>query len=307
MHVFPLPNLPEKSSNYVLRRMPLTQLIGFALISKRTKDQAERLNVKMKSVDVWIDEAIKIFIWADSDERIPSVFVKFLVSQAPNDPGKREFTLRTREGKTWPKFGARQFLDHALEVCNEVCIIRITLLCDKIDCDGNKICDMFDGLTIESLSVCFEHLQLVNPFFQQMLTKFSRQSKMVSWMGNPFPHDDSHRIQIILCQFIHSVHLPAKLFSNVRVLLDGLLIADAVLLWNMDKMCLKDVNIFLKHWIHGSNTKLESASLRLDAQVMEMRMFSKCYSKMWNTRWHLRSGNLCILGQMDQKNTLEAK
>ncbi|CCD73096.1 F-box domain-containing protein [Caenorhabditis elegans] len=263
MAVFTLLNLPEKSLNYVLRRMPLTELIGFALISKTTKDQAERLNVKMRSLNVSLDGAIRIHISDGSDNVFPPPwFFKFLVSKVPKQPSKREFILMTSGGRNWtnPEFGVRQFLDHVLEIWH---LTKIYLCCLEIDCDANTIRDMFDGLEISLFQIFFRNL--VNPFVQKMLTTFSRQSEQVSWRGNPFPLEDSHKIQAILGQFIHSVYLPS--YFNDIIPLNDLLIADNVSIC-IGELRLRDVNIYLKYWIHGSNTKLECVRLYLDRRVM---------------------------------------
>ncbi|CAB07216.1 F-box domain-containing protein [Caenorhabditis elegans] len=175
MSIFPLLNLPEKSLNYVLRRMPLTELIGFALISQTAKNHVENLNIKMRDVLVGLEDNIRFYIRADRNNFVASAFFSFDINQVLEQPGKREFILKTSEGQTWtnPGLGVRQFLDHVLEIGHHP---ELSIFFNKIDCDEDTICDMFDVLALETFAMYIGNF--VNIFYQKMLKYYLKNKKV---------------------------------------------------------------------------------------------------------------------------------
>lgn len=110
--------------------------------------------------------------------------------------------------------------------------------------------EMFDGINFGKFTTrIFQNLK--GSYYQKGLKTFSLQSDSVDLIANPF--DDPIQMNAVLCQNLHETSL--KWFFKAQP--EDLLISNSRYLSISEDMNSKKVNLFLKHWIHGSNKRME--------------------------------------------------
>lgn len=226
--------------------------IGFSLTSKNAKLQTKRLGLKAEDVHLEIRSGIIIHISLQHT----FTYFKFYTNEYRTSEHRLEeecinmyLCTRLGEWKT-PIFRVRQFLDHVLDIFHVTNISELEITTDHFE---TTIYDSFDKLEIESFSMY--HIDLNRLSLQYALKKFSRKANQLSILmsRNPFTAETSKQLQVVLTRNMDHI----VLYHPIKYDLNDLFVTNTYSL--MVDMKIEDVNMFLKHWIHGLDRKLELA------------------------------------------------
>ncbi|KAF1745937.1 hypothetical protein GCK72_022385 [Caenorhabditis remanei] len=264
---FPLLSLPDKALVLVAGCMKYTEIVLFSLASNKTKEVVKSLNLSVKHVSVTIKDIIRILFDTDDDspssmvwsfyprednaghEPIP-VYMPACVSVASVRDIVTQQNLMKYQN---PGRSIREWVDHAQYIFS----------IDKIGCLSfkNETCQ-FDWISLKNVFGKIDISMLVfNELCSlkcaQLAVRHFSSARCVTAFCSSFNDPSGYRN--ILIQNFDALVLGYEDMS-LKIGLDDLLLMNSKKISiQSETLTDKMINQFLKHWIEGSNPRMEKA------------------------------------------------
>ncbi|KAF1760300.1 hypothetical protein GCK72_008547 [Caenorhabditis remanei] len=252
---FPLLRLSENVIIEVIKNFPLTQLFEFSLVSSKTKKLVSALELKLRVFDIIISHSIRVNVLNERSD-LNLYLYKDLNDQNGLLPVDITLPVAAYVGYedtrilASPPYNFSDWLNHIQSVfcCNQSPKVFFCQGCERFGIESLKE-------TIGNINTLIPIDVLTDESIRKVLKCFNVSSKL--HLGrNPF--EEACQIQQIFIR------------NYKRILFDGVYSLDDMLLINSESVefhhrpTQKQCNQFLKHWIRGSNPRLQYIELAID-------------------------------------------
>ncbi|EFP01286.1 hypothetical protein CRE_24516 [Caenorhabditis remanei] len=261
----PLLRLPDNAIERVLRHIGELETVAFSLLSNRTKQFVESMNLECSIIAIYIEDDFKVrvvptvrslnFEFKDYQVSIDNPSPQNIETKVSMDD--YEFTYRR------PGYRFEEWMSHILEIFQARSILDFK---KKLP-DLKSFRKCLDSYRVMSIS---EDLNTID--IREILKLFSVQKELVLG-SNPF----SNKIE---CNpFLHEVYIQnydmLYLVEWTKIEVDDLLTMNAKFLQiECPIITERDMNRFIKHWMAGSNPRLEHLDISFhDGRVWENRVW----------------------------------
>ncbi|KAF1760302.1 hypothetical protein GCK72_008549 [Caenorhabditis remanei] len=255
---FPLLRLPDNVIIKVLENLRLRQLFFISLLSTNVKNHVTSLGLRVDCVNIFISRMIRLVVF------IGRTYFHFIIYNDSNDQNAgalpADITLPVAPGYlrnqdpiiqlTTPLFNFSKWLNHIRTV---FCYNKPPNLIFDQGCERFELRSLKASIRNVDLLVVF--IQSPDIQYKNILKFFNAPNKMYL-QTNPF--EDTCQIQQIFIQNFQSLA-----FHDVYSLDDMLLINSEKVEFSRP-ISQKQFNQFLKHWIRGSNPRLQRISLKIN-------------------------------------------
>ncbi|KAF1760735.1 hypothetical protein GCK72_008984 [Caenorhabditis remanei] len=250
---FPLFRLPENVIIKVIKNLSIDPLFEFSLISTKTKNVAASLGTTAHAVRITIFRDVDVSVYFGScimGLTFYSNSVDALIHLDSNQPISAHSVNVNRLVRSSTPFSFNNWLDH----------IQSVFCCNKppnvIFWHGNERFEM-ESLknVIKSVDhlVVFEH----NTVFRiREILKYFKNPNELTLERNPY--EEACEVQKFFIQNYNN------LVFRDDVSLDDILLVNSERVELSRPISQKQFNRFLKHWIHGSNPRLQYMNLFID-------------------------------------------
>ncbi|KAF1760304.1 hypothetical protein GCK72_008551 [Caenorhabditis remanei] len=252
---FPLLRLPENVIIKVLKNLWLSQLFKFSLVSSETKNLVTSLGLKASDVDIIISRSIRVAVYVgenlknhltldfykDSNDQNAVADISLSVDAPFDYEGTRIQTSILFNFSNWLKH------IQSLFCLNQPRNVFFYQGCERFQLQSLK--DAIGNVNFLSL------FNQINVLSREVLKHFNTPSRLFLWM-NPF--EEACQIQQVFLQNFETIAF-RNFFS-----LDDMLLANSVRVDLCHPISQKQFNQFVKHWIRGSNPRLQCMSLSID-------------------------------------------
>ncbi|CAL2038538.1 unnamed protein product [Caenorhabditis brenneri] len=260
MNTIPLHQLPEEAFKCVLQSMEIYDQLAYSLCSRNTKKAIKSLNLTAEEINLCISNSIEFdirfknylvfwtymdygYYFLDEEFRVP-VCIKVSASDNTNE------TLAEWELK-FQNFAIEEWLHHFCEVLHHPRL-------DDLFFNDNRINNDF----IKPVQIVIEGLQLVSFSLGELLTPEFTKKALESFHN--YDKFDIDRVPFGRYEVQKMDKFLVQNLSKLCIRRAERLHIDHVLLANCEKLKLmrtmftdKDLNVFLKLWICGSNSRLK--------------------------------------------------
>ncbi|KAF1745933.1 hypothetical protein GCK72_022381 [Caenorhabditis remanei] len=267
---FPLLSLPDEALALVVGCMKYTEIVLFSLASNKTKEVVKSLNLSVKHVSVTIEDIIRILF--DTDDDSPSSMVWSFYPREDNAGHKpipvympARVSVASVRGMVTER-NLKEYQNPGLSVQEWVNHMQFIFSCSEIEflLFENETCQ-FDWISLKNV---FGKIDIDTLFFNelcslkcaQLAVRHFPSARCVTAFCSSF--NDPSRYRNILIQNLDSLVLGFKDMSLKIGLDDLLLINSKEISIRSPTLTNKMVNQFLKHWIEGSNPRMENARFR---------------------------------------------
>ncbi|EFO94597.1 hypothetical protein CRE_06117 [Caenorhabditis remanei] len=249
-HTFPLFRLPENAIIHVLQTMGLKQLLTISLVSTKTKRLVASLGLKACDVFIEISRVIRLNVEIGGSRFVLDFYNDSNVQNDITLPVDAFFQLEFKRIQSSTPFNFSDWMNH----------IRTTFFCIK----SPSVCfdqssERFDIGSlknaignVDNLSVTYE----VTDVFTNEILKYFNTPNELSLERNPF--DEACEIQKLFIQSFEFIEI-----DNVHSL-DDMLLVNSEKVYFYHPTTQKQFNRFVKHWIRGSNPRLQRMSVSID-------------------------------------------
>ncbi|KAF1764633.1 hypothetical protein GCK72_004582 [Caenorhabditis remanei] len=270
---FPLLRLPDNAQRKVLNGFDSVQLINFSLLSNNAKQLAKSLNLTIDSINLYADDDfIEINTYVNYEQSLglafyppePSTGIQSVRGTVPIYVPRRVKAEKNFEDIMEfenPGMSISEWLKLLKEVFNHPPVLDISWT--EPDClfDMKSLKDTVNGFSVG------EHTFTEQCSIEcaQLALKNMPESKTVLFegpaFGNPVDYQDMliqnvKRLVIGSCDDLHSFDL--------KISLDDILLINSEWIEIISRHVTdKMINRFLKHWIKGSNPRMEHMRIRM--------------------------------------------
>ncbi|KAF1760318.1 hypothetical protein GCK72_008566 [Caenorhabditis remanei] len=251
---FPLLRLPKNVIIKVIKNFPLNQLFVFSLVSTKTKNLVTSLGLKASDVDIIFWRGIRVIVFIGKSHLVLDFYKDSIDLNAAVDITLPVAAYVVCEGprtqSTTPLFNFSDWLNHIKTVfcCNQPSKVFFCLGCERLEIDSLK--EIIGNANKLILST-----SLTDDESRKVLKCFNTLNELYLYK-NPF--ENACQIQQIFIQNCEIVE-----FFGVYSLDDMLMVnSEQVKFWR--PISLKQFNQFMKHWIRGSNPRLQRMYLPID-------------------------------------------
>ncbi|EFP02192.1 hypothetical protein CRE_25022 [Caenorhabditis remanei] len=268
---FSLLGLPKNAQRKVLNGFDAVQLINFSLLSNNAKTLVRSLNFTIAQITLCADEDfIEIQAIVDKEQSVGWIFY-------PPEPSSRIQPVRgtvpifvpnlVKAEKNFeetiyfknPKMSISEWLTLIIEVFNHPPILDI--LWTKPDC-------LFDMKSIKGI---VERFNVGSHFFTrncgvecaQLALRTMSESRTLAIASPAFANPAEYQDILILNS--KSIFIGFSFDFDLKISLDDILIINSKLIHIMSRHITdKTINRYLKHWIQGSNPRMENMRLEFE-------------------------------------------
>ncbi|EFO94602.1 hypothetical protein CRE_06131 [Caenorhabditis remanei] len=250
---FQLLRLPENVIIEVIKNFPLTQLFEFSLVSSKTKNLVSSLELEASDVHILICRSIRVAVYIGENHLTLDFYRGSNNQNAVADmtlPVDAPIDFEGTRIQTSILFNFSNWLKHiqSLFCLNQPLNVFFYHGCERFEVQSLK-----DAIgNVNFLSLCN---QLTNVLSREVLKHFNTPSRLFLWK-NPF--EEACQIQQIFLQNFETISF-RNFFS-----LDDMLLANSVRVDLWHPISQKQFNQFVKHWIRGSNPRLQRMDLPID-------------------------------------------
>ncbi|EFO93335.1 hypothetical protein CRE_24766 [Caenorhabditis remanei] len=258
---FPLLNLPPEAISHVLKSMNINEFITISFLSKRAKLSVEAMELKSPNVIVQIDEFVNIFmtlgenIWrwsfhGDETENgtmnraLPNKFTELSIYQGPIEWSMEDLSVKKWISHFQTTFHFSKF--YSLQFYTDSLMYNIEEIKATV---GN-----FDKLLLSRNGTNNEGYDLLVKYF------------VPRWLvldGGAF--ECLERPKEVLIQNYDELEITSV--GGVSIKLDDLLMVNSkVVTIGYINWTEKEINRFIKHWMKGSNPRLEILEIFLTSR-----------------------------------------
>ncbi|EFO90262.1 hypothetical protein CRE_23080 [Caenorhabditis remanei] len=254
-HTFPLFRLPENAIVHVLQNMDLNQLLIISLVSMKTKNLVSSLGLEPSHVDICIESGISLSMFIGK----PHLAVDFYNdSNDQNELLPTDITLPVAAyvGYKGPPiqsstpFNFSKWLYHIKTIfcCTQPPNFQFAEGWEKFGIESLKE-------AIGSVNILIPHHLLTNDSSRRVLKHFNSPSGLFL-VKNSF--EEACQIQQIFIQNCELIE-----FGDVHSL-DDMLLINIQNVYFYHPISQKEFNRFLKHWICGSNPRLQHMTVSIN-------------------------------------------
>ncbi|KAF1760498.1 hypothetical protein GCK72_008747 [Caenorhabditis remanei] len=249
---FPLLRLPENVILEVIKNMAIDPLFEFSLISRKTKNIAASLGIKAQAF-ITICHFIDVSVYYGPSNRLFTFYndpVDALIHLDSNQPISAYSLNENKTVRSSTPFSFNNWLDHIMTVfCyNKPSNVVFGLGNERFEMESVK-----NAITSANyLSVNGDNVEFRN---REILEHFKNANEL-NLRRNPF--EEACEVQKIFIRNFESITF------HDDVSLDDMLLANSKRVELYRSISQKQFNQFLKHWIRGSNPRLERMSLQID-------------------------------------------
>ncbi|KAF1745928.1 hypothetical protein GCK72_022376 [Caenorhabditis remanei] len=261
---FPLFRLPEKALKLVIQCMEYIEIVGFSLVSNKTKEIVRSINLKIEQISLTVDDVISIRF--DPDEDGPSTMVWSFWPKDNNNTVPIPVYMPARVTAMRDVDTQQNFVEYqnpGLSIEKWVEHVQYIFYSSEIDylAFADETCK-FDWISLKDALRKFKILIL---FFQdfcslecaQLAMRHFPSVRSVTSFSPSF--NDPSQYRHILIQNLDILSLGYEDMS-LKIGLDDLLMMNSkTISIKSPTLTGKMVNQFFKHWIKGSNPRMEFA------------------------------------------------
>ncbi|EFO94570.1 hypothetical protein CRE_06112 [Caenorhabditis remanei] len=249
---FPLFRLPENVIVQVLQNMNPDRLFFISLVLSKTKSLVTSLGLRARNVRIYISNEIALyvsigrfawnFIFSNNSNNQNAEFDITLPISASTLPLRKDFQLST-------PFTFSDCLDHIGTVfcCTNLLAVAFEPGSEQFKMESLKT--MLKNINCLTISERVTHIQS-----KQILKSFKDLNEL-TLESNPF--EDTCEVQKLFIQNLKVIRF------NDAYSLDDMLLANSVRVDLCHPISQKQFNQFVKHWIRGSNPRLQRMSLSI--------------------------------------------
>ncbi|KAF1760291.1 hypothetical protein GCK72_008538 [Caenorhabditis remanei] len=252
---FPLFRLPENAILQVLQNMDPNQLLIISIVSNKTKHFVTSLVLRISNVEICISDMIilkvhietfllALIFYANSNDQNELLSVDITL------PVSAYLPFENTRIQSSSQFNFSDWMNHIKTV---FCFSKPPSVYFREGCERFEVQSLKTAIgNVDALSV---PSQVTDAYSTEILKCFNTPNNLIL-ERNPF--EETHQIQQILIQNFKMFE-----FSSVCSL-------DDMLLFNSEKVRFthpisqKQFNRFIKHWIRGSNIRLQYMALSID-------------------------------------------
>ncbi|EFO94578.1 hypothetical protein CRE_06116 [Caenorhabditis remanei] len=253
---FPLFRLPENAIVQVLKSMTPNQLFFISLASSKSKNLVTSLGLRARNVEISIFGRISVFLFT-TNFNLTLNFYNDSIDQ--NELSPVDITLPvaasfenqgTRIQPSIPLLSFSNWLNHVRTV---FCYTKPPNVLFYHDCERFEVQSLKNA--IGNVDVLYVDIEVTNVYSKEVLKHFNASNELLL-ERNPFEE---------ACEFQQFFIQNYKTFTFYDVYS-----LDDMLLINSEKVNLyrpttqKQFNQFVKHWIRGSNRRLQYMYLSID-------------------------------------------
>ncbi|CCD70140.2 F-box domain-containing protein [Caenorhabditis elegans] len=273
--------LPSKALRCTLQHCDLLEILNFSFVSKKTKQFAKSLHRNVSVVEIDINDFVEVQIWkfevTQRHDRVKFTFFSNMHRSLPvEDPqffmdqlihngvidgpekmkkfGNGEH-LKIQSSTTgrviWmsiPSMGLRKYVDHLLDVLNRVKLDEFAI--NKDNYCTESICDEFRDFDIR----CFMNPRKMSDslFHQKIMRHIASKCDSLD-LCTPVFEPKTHTTQEFLIQNFDALRAMYLYKYN----LNDILSTNIFLVFGQVAIDSNQLNLFVRHWIKGSNPRLE--------------------------------------------------
>ncbi|KAF1760299.1 hypothetical protein GCK72_008546 [Caenorhabditis remanei] len=252
---FPLLRLPENAIFNVLKNTNLDQLFIISLVSSKTKSLVTSFGIKARDVHIGISRRIRINVYTTKSHFTLSIY------NDPNDknelfyaditpPITDYFKYQSRRIQTTTPFNFSDWMKH---------IQLVFCYSQPLDLGFYQYCERFEVQSLKdaigNVDVLSVAGQVTDVYKKEVLKCFNAPNELFL-ERNPF--DEVCEIQKLFIQNYKMIAFPG-VYS-----LDDMLLVNSEKVRFTKPISQKQFNQFLKHWIRGSNPRLQYMFLSID-------------------------------------------
>ncbi|EFO90292.1 hypothetical protein CRE_23048 [Caenorhabditis remanei] len=245
--------LPETAIFKVIKNFPLRQLFEFSLVSSKTKKLVSSLGLEASDVDIYIWGSIRAAVYIGENYLDLDFYTDLnnLIATADMTlPVDAHFDFEGTRIQSSTPFNFSNWLDH----------IQSVFCCKKpLDvyfCQGSERFELRSlKEAIGNVNAFHVSSELTDAYTKEVL-KFLNAPSNMSLVRNPF--EEVCQIQQVFIQNFEIIK-----FDDVFSLDDMLLINSQKVRFGRPTTH-KQFNKFVKHWIRGSNPRLQRMSVSID-------------------------------------------
>ncbi|CAB04475.2 F-box domain-containing protein [Caenorhabditis elegans] len=238
MTVFPILRLPQRALKEALRYFVPRDIINFSLISKSTLQCAKSLNLKASNIQIEVNKDIRVALEVN-DEETP--FNRW-----------KEMCVKWESSRV----GLQELVEHVLEVFHSKKLDHLIIRQDSQDWE--LFSEALDGLDITSISLSTTS---DSPHFTRLVNKFSTDLFYPRTISDRSQH--TTWLQKILC----SNRIEVSMYTNCS--LPNILSSNCEIISFRAESTPSNLNLFLKHWINGSNEMLRKLIAKSNRRINE--------------------------------------
>ncbi|EFO90295.1 hypothetical protein CRE_23054 [Caenorhabditis remanei] len=252
--IFPLLRIPKNVIIEVIKNFPLNQLFVFSLVSTKTKDLVTSLGLEASDVGICFWSGIRVIVYIGENHLVLDFYKDSNDLNAAVDITLPVAAYVVYEGprtqSTTPLFNFSDWLNHIQLVicCNQPPSIKFDRGCERLGIDSLKeIVGNVNKLVLMT--------SLTDDESRKVLKCFNAASELYVYK-NPF--EDIGQIQQIFIQNFEIV----EFFGFYS--LEDMLTVNSEQVDFCSSTTQKQFNQFIKHWIRGSNPRLQRMYLPID-------------------------------------------
>lgn len=248
---------------FPFRRTQIIYRIIYSLTSETAKKQIKSLRLKTTEFEIWIQKFICIYLVIKDHYSETQYWYTFKSDiyrkERTNQEGYIEVMKSANFGPTMllpqmpATIGVRELAGHFQDALHYPKVDDFKIECDEFDL--KSICDDFEGMQIKRMKI---EGRLDITYYQEFMKVFCQQVDELVLFGDPFT-SSHYKIEDVLIQN-SKITLQMTSFSKN---FDTLLINNARRILVFAQTSLATIDIFLKHWVHGSNPRMEYFAIEL--------------------------------------------
>ncbi|CCD66077.1 F-box domain-containing protein [Caenorhabditis elegans] len=269
---FPILRLPSKPLRSILQTMKFVELVSISFTSKVAKRHVKALNMKVSYINMFLSR-LTIRLVVNFNGTLPLNFrIPDRNVSEPRKLNKKLNYMKVKEGPIfeetevfeWKPSGIRfkEIANHVLEIFHKS---EFSTLMISHDYDYKTMLQELKDFKIRKLCISSDRIQN-SELRRNLLEKYSRQFRELALDYHSLKPQEFHLIVSISYNNCYLYKVPMKL--------EDLLVSN-IFLMCIDKPCpLKQLCLFLKHWINGSNDRLEYLEMNLPANSTKTQFIS---------------------------------
>ncbi|KAF1760305.1 hypothetical protein GCK72_008552 [Caenorhabditis remanei] len=250
---FQLLRLPENVIIGVIKNFPLNQLFEFSFVSSKTKNLVSSLELEASHVNILILRVIRVVVYIGENYLDLYFYTDLSNQNAVADitlPVAAHFNFQGTRIQSSILFNFSNWLNHIQSV---FCFTKPLNTFFYQGCERFQVQSLKDA--IGNVNVLSVSNLLANVLSREVLKHFNTPN-VLFLDDNPF--EDTCQIQQIFIQNFETIS-SRNFFS-----LDDMLLVNSVRADLCHPISQKQFNQFFKHWIRGSNPRLQDMFLTID-------------------------------------------
>ncbi|CCD66076.2 F-box associated domain-containing protein [Caenorhabditis elegans] len=270
---FPILRLPSKPLRFLLQTMKMLDVVSISFSSKTAKRRVEELNMNVSCIDMYLSTStIRLVVEFDGTFPLTFQIPDEMIESEPRKLNKKLNYMKVKKGPIpeeteifhWKPSGIRfkEIANHVLEIFHKS---EFYMLMITYDYDYETLLQELKDFKICKLFISSNFMQN-SKLHRSLLVNYSRQFDKLAL--------DYHSLKPKVFHSIVSLNYNSFCLERVALKLEDLLVSNIsemrIDIMRIGTRCpSKQLCLFLKHWINGSNNRLEYLVMNLPANSTE--------------------------------------